>query len=102
RLLPHDRVLEHLDALAEDGARVDDRRRVDLGAHAGTGASEACSCSSVRTTASPSIASRWSPGPRSTSSTKWRHSSRSGSSFATFGLKMSPVRVRHSPYVLAG
>ena len=25
------------------------------------------------------------------------HSSRSGSSFGIFGLKMSPVRVRHSP-----
>ena len=35
RLLPDDGVLEHPDALAEHGALVDDRGRVDVGAHAG-------------------------------------------------------------------
>ena len=33
RLLADDRVLEHLHALAEHGARVDDRGRVDLSRH---------------------------------------------------------------------
>ena len=51
-----------LHALAEQGSGIDDRARRDLCAHAGTPASDVCSSSSVRTTASPARASAWSPG----------------------------------------
>ena len=47
--------------------------------------------------AQPVLGLAWSPGPSATSRRKCSHSSRSGSSFGIFGLKMSPVRVRHSP-----
>ena len=96
RLLADDRVVEDPAALADHRPREDDRGVGDL-AQAGAPTSEACSCSQTRTTASPSRAARnGSPSPR-TSSRKWRHSTRSGSSLATFGLKMSPVRVCQSP-----
>jgi hypothetical protein len=52
----------------------------------------------VRTTRARRRASHVS-APRATSRRKCEHSRRSGSSFGIFGLKMSPVRVRHSPYV---
>ena len=79
RLLPDDGVLEHPDALAEDGALVDDRGRVDVGAHAGAPVrSDVVRRSSVRTTASPSCASRWSPGPSCTSRRKCCSSSLQG------------------------
>ena len=101
RLLADDRAVEDLHALAEHRPRVDDRARRDLrgfaGNHAGTPASDVWSSSSVRTTASPARASAWSPGPRCTSSRKWRHSSFSGSSFEMRGLYFAPVRVCHSP-----
>ncbi len=98
RLLADDGVLEHLDAVAEHRSGVDDRGRMDVShatrpSHGG----DSVSRSSARTTVSPSRASLCPSGPFSTSERKCWHSSRSGSSFEIFGLKMSPVRVRHSP-----
>ena len=100
RLLADDGVLEHLHALAEHRARVDDRGRVDVGYRCAIAERVACSISSARTTSGPvARPSAKSPAPCSTSSRKCVHSSRSGSSVEIFGLKMSPVRVCHSPYV---
>src|SRR5438094_695963 len=102
RLLPDHRVVEDLAAVTDDRPRIDDRGVRDLRVHAGTVSSDACSCSSARTTTSPSRAARWaSPSPR-TSARKCSHSSRSGSVLAIFGLNFAPVRVCHSPCVLVG
>src|SRR5207249_2011144 len=96
RLLPEDRERADATAVAERRPLVDDRRLVDFGPHAGTAVSDSWSCSSARTTTSPSRAAKSDASPR-TRPRKWRHSSFSGSSDGIFGLKMSPVLVCHSP-----
>ena len=79
-----------LHALAEHRPRVDDRGLGDLGVMRAPRRSEACSRSSALHDGEPvRAASRRSPSP-STRSRKCVHSSRSGSSFAILGLKMSP------------
>src|SRR4029077_20668175 len=97
-LLPDDRVLEHLDPVSQHRAGIDNRRGVNFRAHP---CRLSVSSSSARTTSSPSCISRPSH-PSCTSRTKCWHSSLSGSAFETFGLKVSPVRVVHSPYESGG
>ena len=98
RLLPDDRVLEHLHAVAEHASR--DRPSRSGGRQLPF--SDIVSMSSARTTRAPSSATFLrSPSPE-TRRRNSRHSSLSGSSVAIFGMWMSPVRVCHSPYVLTG
>src|SRR4051794_41963350 len=94
-------MVEDLAALPDHRPGVDDGGLGDL-SPAGAATSEACSCPSALTTTRPSRAARrGSPSP-ATRSRKWLHSSRSGSSFGIFGLKMSPERVCLSPQVADG
>ena len=93
RLLPDDGVLEHLDPVAENRARIDGRGGVDLSGHSAT--SSACRARARRELRPrrPSADRRLPRRVRRNS----RHSSFSGSSVAIFGMWMSPVRVCHSP-----
>src|SRR5207237_8242392 len=91
-LLADDRVVKNPAALADHRARIDDRGLGDL-RHAGAATREAWSCSSTRTTATPSRAAcRGSLSPR-TSARKRAHSSRSGSTEEFSGPYVSPVTV---------
>ena len=85
RLLADDRVILDGDVLSQLRPLVDDGARGD-GRHAGCCSSERWSCSSALTTATPSLAACLGSPVPPTSERKWRHSSRSGSSFATRGL----------------
>src|SRR5204863_2407033 len=86
RRLPDDGVVEDPAVVADDRARIDDRGVRDVSSHAVTVSSDACSCSSARTTGTASRAAlEGSPSPR-TRRTKCSHSSRSGSVASTFGL----------------
>src|SRR5205823_11255143 len=97
RLLADDGVVEDPAVVADHGARVNNRGLRDEVTQASVCSSEPCSCSSARTTATPSrAASSGSPSP-ATRLRKCSHSSRSGSSFGILGLWLSPALVIHSP-----